>query len=65
VCTACAMGSYNTSTDSTTCNTYSSCPIGSFITVDGTATSAPTCVLCPAGQTTTEANSHACVPVTN
>jgi hypothetical protein len=60
--TACTAGTYTSTPDATVCASYVACPIGSKITVDGTASAPPTCVLCPAGQTSVAVNSHECVP---
>ncbi|MBN9167910.1 MAG: hypothetical protein J0I07_43670 [Myxococcales bacterium] len=60
-CTACAGGSFSTTTNAASCTPMTDCEPGSFVSTAGTAVAARQCTTCPPGQTSTATNATACV----
>jgi len=61
-CTACAVGSFSTTTNAASCTPMTNCAPGSFVSTAGTPVADRQCSSCPAGQASTTTNATTCIP---
>jgi hypothetical protein len=60
-CTACASGTYSSTSNALTCTAWSDCAIGTFVSTPGSTTTNRQCATCAAGTTTSAPNQSSCV----